>query len=298
MFGLGGSFVYDRCDRCRSLTLRTLPTDLTPYYPRDYYSFARPGHLTPMTRLALRTLLFRPGGRALAPIAPGRYRAVARTGLTRNARVLDVGGGDGKLVDELRLAGLLGECTVFDPFASADRTPGGATIVRGSMNDVDGTFDLVMFNHSLEHHPDPRAALQEAAARLRPRGHLVVRTPTVSSECWERYGVDWVELDAPRHLSIPSEFALHDLLDRVGLRVERSWRDGEAFQLWGSELYRRDLPYAGTRPSDAFTRWERLNFAGETARLNWTGRSGRIAIIARPLADRYTSAGESDVTPN
>ena len=216
----------------------------------------------------------------LAPVAPGRYRSVARARIRRETRLLDVGGGNGKLVDELGLAGLNGECVVLDPYATRDRTRRGNRIARTRVADCDGKFGLVMFNHSLEHHPEPRQALHDVAPLLAPGGALIVRCPTVSSACWDRYGVDWVELDVPRHLTIPSEAGLFQMLTEAGFVVERSWRDGESFQLWGSELYRRGIQYAGTNPRDHFSTRELRAFSRETRRLNSQGVGGRIAVVA------------------
>jgi SAM-dependent methyltransferase len=47
--------------------------------------------------------------------------------------------------------------------------------------------------------------LQEAAASLLAcKGIIVVRIPAVSSYAWERYGVAWMQLDAPRHFFLHS----------------------------------------------------------------------------------------------
>ncbi|MEX1006542.1 MAG: class I SAM-dependent methyltransferase [Acidimicrobiia bacterium] len=278
---MGGTFVYDECAGCESLSLRSVPDDLSEYYPAGYYSYGTKPELSVGRRFALRALLFRAGGRHLAPLAPGRYRALARGGVHRDSRILDVGGGDGRLVDELRSAGLEGDSTVVDPYATADRTALGSPIVRDELTSVTGTFDIVMFHHSLEHHDDPRATLRAAHGLLAHDGALVVRMPTVSSECWRRYGVHWIELDAPRHLVVPSEQGLTRLLGDVGFRVERSWRDGESFQLWGSELYRRGVAYVGADPRTYFSPKELRRFARETRRLNRIGEGGRLALIAR-----------------
>ena len=283
MFALGGVFAYDECAGCESLNLRDVPEDLGRYYPSDrYYSYqSTTSGLSSIRGLALRAMLFWPHGRLLATLAPGRYRAVARVGLRPSCRVVDVGGGYGALVDQLRMAGLAGECIVVDPFAPADRTAGGSVIVRDDLACVRGSFDLVMFHHSLEHHAEPRRALEAARGLLCRRGAIVVRVPTVSSLCWRRYGVRWVELDAPRHLFVPSEAGITRLLEAVGFTVESSWRDGESFQLWGSELYRRDLPYAQTDPRRHFSKAELGWFERETRRLNRSGESGRLALISR-----------------
>jgi hypothetical protein len=58
----------------------------------------------------------------------------------------------------------------------------------------------VIFNHSLEHIPDPVGALRHSAALLRPGGRLYVAVPDWAS--WQRraFGSRWFHLELPRHL--------------------------------------------------------------------------------------------------
>ena len=278
MFGMGGTFVYNECASCESLSLRTVPNDLSEYYPPTYYSYGT-WPLVFRRRIALQTLLFRKGGRRLAAFVPGRHRASLsrppsrrpgsrRRWRRRSARRRAPVGGSRAI-------------PVVDPYATADRTALGSPIVHDELTSVTGTFDVVMFHHSLEHLDDPGAALRATRPLLDRDGVLVVRTPTVSSACWRRYGVEWVELDAPRHLAFPSESGLKAMLGDAGFRVEQSWRDGESFQLWGSELYRRGLPYAGADPKRYFSARQLRSFERETRRLNRIGEGGRIAVLAR-----------------
>ena len=41
MLGLGGEFTYASCLSCGSIQLLSIPEDLDPYYPSNYYSFSR-----------------------------------------------------------------------------------------------------------------------------------------------------------------------------------------------------------------------------------------------------------------
>jgi SAM-dependent methyltransferase len=79
---------------------------------------------------------------------------------------------------------------------------GGVRIHAGSFVDLPGLFDVVMFHHTLEHVPDPAATLDQVRDRLAPGGWAIVRMPVAGCHAWREYGVDWVQLDAPRHLHI------------------------------------------------------------------------------------------------
>ncbi|MGC8006318.1 class I SAM-dependent methyltransferase, partial [Salmonella enterica] len=61
-------------------------------------------------------------------------------------------------------------------------------------------FDVIMYNHSFEHLSNPVEHLQQAYRSLKSSGKLIIRIPTVSSFAWTKYGVNWVQLDAPRHI--------------------------------------------------------------------------------------------------
>ena len=93
------------------------------------------------------------------------------------------------------------------------------TLEKAYLQDVVGTFDVIMFHHSLEHVPDPRRELADAAERLAPDGFCVVRLPTPSSEAFRLYREDWVQIDPPRHIALPSRDGMALLAERAGFRV-------------------------------------------------------------------------------
>lgn len=138
----------------------------------------------------------------------GRINRVAPAG-----PVLDVGAGDLTLVDELRRVGR--EADGLDPYSSA---PGVRTEQLG---DLTGPYAAIVFWHSLEHLPEPREALRQAAALLEPAGLLVVALPNADSLQAKAFGDRWFALDLPRHLvHVPAD-ALRDVLTGLDLRVTR-----------------------------------------------------------------------------
>lgn len=261
MFGRDEVFVYDTCASCGTLALRDVPEDLGQYYPSDYYSvdadpeqaLGRPG-VRQFASLVARSVLF--GRHRVASMARRVVRmrqfhsyvialdGMAAAGLPagRDSAVLDVGCGSGIMVYALGLAGVRTSVGV-DPFAPGDRTfDNGAVLLRRELADVEGSFDLIMFHHSLEHVPDPEASVRTAIDKLTPRGRILVRMPTASSEAFATYGADWVQLDAPRHITIFTREGVERLAERVGLVVDDVRDDSTSFQFWGSEQVRRSIP--------------------------------------------------------
>jgi SAM-dependent methyltransferase len=113
--------------------------------------------------------------------------------------------------------------------------------------EIEGAFDVVMFNHSLEHVPNPENDLRAAAELAKAGGNVIVRVPIAGTYAWRRYRENWVQLDAPRHLTIPTVDGLITMAERCGLEVIEQFFESTAFQFWGSEQYIRDIPLTDHR---------------------------------------------------
>src|SRR5439155_11939769 len=112
--------------------------------------------------------------------------------------------------------------------------PGGITILKRQLGEVEGSFDYVVFNHSFEHMEAPLEVLKHVRSLIAPGGRLIISTPIAATFAWREYGVDWVQLDAPRHPFIPSVEGLKILAGQAGLHVTDVFNSTE-FQFWGSE---------------------------------------------------------------
>jgi len=127
--------------------------------------------------------------------------------------ILDVGAGDGALVNALAHRGR--------DVTGLEREGSGAHIRAGDIGELDGEWAAIVFWHSLEHLRAPGAALDRAARLLAPGGILVIAVPNSDSLQSQAFGDRWLALDLPRHLVHVPAGALVDRLGAAGMRLER-----------------------------------------------------------------------------
>lgn len=141
-------------------------------------------------------------------------------------RVLDVGAGDGTLLDALAARGRQA--------LGLEREATRPDMRSGDLGDVEGEWAAIVFWHSLEHLPNPAEEIERAASALSPQGTLVVAVPNAGSLQARVFGDRWLALDLPRHLvHLPSR-ALIERLRELSLSVERVsyWRGGQVMFGW------------------------------------------------------------------
>ena len=129
--------------------------------------------------------------------------------------VLDVGAGDGTLIEAFRRNGR--DATGVDPYANPDNPHVRAV----DLEDMTGEYSAVIFWHSLEHLRRPVRALRHAAGLVAPGGMLIVAVPNATSMQARLFGDRWLALDLPRHLVHIDPPALLSQLEELGFRIER-----------------------------------------------------------------------------
>ena len=157
--------------------------------------------------------------------------------------IIDVGAGDGTLLDALERRGR--------DTLGLERNSAREDFRDASLSEIegDGTWAAVILWHSLEHLPDPGAAIHEAARLLKPGGVIAVAVPNNDSLQARAFGDEWLHLDIPRHLVHLSTRSLTSGLAREGFDAERTsyaragqtvigWLDGLVGRLPGGlDLY-------------------------------------------------------------
>ncbi len=277
MFGSREQFDYAECAGCGCLWLLDPPADMSRYYGGTYYSFRRSGlerwvrrHPSALRLAHLLTSRRLPALPEWWPDRPPRL----------DASVLDIGSGAGNLLFRLKALGftrLLG----IDPYLEAEvSVPGGPALMRRSIDSIDGSFDVVILNHSFEHMPNPNHVFRRLGELIAAGGRIVIRTPVASTYAHRTYGADWVQLDAPRHLVVHTKKSISILAARVGLVVESVIFDSTGLQCWGSELYRRDIPLVSSRKAARiFTASQMREFEARARKLNELGDGDQAAFV-------------------
>ncbi|MEP6903137.1 MAG: class I SAM-dependent methyltransferase, partial [Actinomycetota bacterium] len=246
---------YLECGSCGTLEICEIP-DLSRYYPKDYYSLNSDQKGGFERRLKIR-LAVRFLGNYLLNRKNFLSRLIVRKQswfstffpnslkeplleLNFRSRILDFGCGRGELLQNLYYYGFR-NLTGADAFIENDIFyPNGVKIYKRPLSEIEPFFDFVMLHHSFEHLPNPLESLREIYKLLRPGKVCLIRIP-VAAFAWEKYGVNWVQLDPPRHLFLFTEKSFRDLAKTAGFEVAKVVYDSEAFQFFGSERYVRNL---------------------------------------------------------
>ncbi len=300
MLGLRDEHDYFECAECGCLQIVTVPDNLPEYYPDDdYYSYEHVSSATGLkgSLIRKRDHFAATGkgfvGKIMQRLQPhDKLPAIARTKVQLDSKILDVGCGAAHLLHSMREAGfnnLLG----IDPFNANDITyPNGLHVEKKSIHDLhinrpeDG-WELIMFNHSYEHVFDQLEVLQKAYELLTPGGICLIRIPTVTSWAWRTYGVDWVQLDAPRHLFLHSIKSMHILAEKTGFALDDVIYDSFAFQYWGSMQYQNNIAlcdensYAVNPGKSMFSNEQIKEFNAQSKQLNQQKAGDQAAFYLR-----------------
>ncbi len=249
--GLGERFQYQLCKNCGSMQLMDPPADFSRYYPNeDYYSFKmqmkelkKPGFIQ---QAKSDYLLYRKNKLVGSLLSIG-YKIPEQYHWAKNSKaqpgdaILDVGCGNGSLLTQLYRMGFT-NLTGVDPFINEAHDYGPIKIFKKEIHDLNGSFDLIMMHHSLEHMFQPLKALQKAYSLLNKNKYLLVRIPVMGNYGWQHYKTFWCGLDAPRHIFIPSEKGMRMLATNAGFEIEKVEYDSNNYVIWCSEQYVRGIP--------------------------------------------------------
>jgi 2-polyprenyl-3-methyl-5-hydroxy-6-metoxy-1,4-benzoquinol methylase len=277
MFGTREEFVYQECENCKSLYLRDIPSDLSVYYPAGYYSMDTSVDSSIYKSWAKRKIAEHRiegkygWGTILCKFLPEPMMIrIACFGEAKfNDRILDVGTGEGTYLKTLESLGFT-DLTGVDPFIEESRTISKhIRLYKGELKDLEDKYDLIMLNHSFEHIENPSELMVQLRNRLAEAGKVLIRLPVAQSDAWIKYGTNWVQLDAPRHIHIPSEKGITELGKKNGLKLLKVEYESDGFMYWGSELYKRGVSLKEMREKgrlEAFFTKEEINTFNQSAR--------------------------------
>lgn len=281
MLGLGGTFSYIACASCGSLQLIDVPKDLSAYYPNTYYSFSSLQYSTFFRRAfkKLRMNAFLNSGWPFFSPPFGDW--LLKLNPSFHQRIADVGCGSGQLLYEMSISGFT-DLHGFDPFLpETKKISSGLTLWKSDIASSGLCFDLIMMHHSFEHMDNPRRVLQDAFGALAPGGILLVRCPVTDALLWREKGPLWVQLDAPRHLHIPSTNGFQVAAKEIGFSIREIIFDSTGFQFWGTGLYERGEILDRSKIKIHFTAQELAAWEEKAKRYNQSGEGDQACFYCQ-----------------
>jgi SAM-dependent methyltransferase len=231
---LPGEFEYVVCRRCGLIYLSPRPSRqaVLDYYPEGYDC-----HQPPLASTRSRILKW-----AQRRNLAGRRRLVLKQSGLRRGRILDIGCGSGRFLEEMREAGWT---TVgIEPVASIAelaRTQALLDVRVGTTETASlggASFDVVSYWDVLEHTPSPTEELARAKALLVHHGLLVVSLPNWEGFDRALFRQHWHGFDAPRHLFIFPRVVLARMLREAGFDVVAVGSTNSGYYALVQSIYR------------------------------------------------------------
>ena len=238
-FGVPGDFCVVSCTGCGlgQLNPRPAADSFDLVYPEEYGFYQTPS-MNRFKRLAKEVIVDLTSRLHIS--TPIRlYPYFAEIGLEAGS-ILDVGCATGGSVYPFGPSGSLQDlrtkgwsvygCEISREAADQGRSL-GIEIQYGTIGDVDfndGEFDVVRFNHVLEHSLSPGKDLRSACALLKKGGFVVVSVPNIVSAAFRSFGHFWSGLDLPRHFYHFSPTSLQKYFDESGFETFAVRYDGTA----------------------------------------------------------------------
>lgn len=139
-------------------------------------------------------------------------------------RLLDVGCGSGVLLEAARAAGWEAEGLEVSLPAVEHVREMGFKVFHGELSEARypaAHFDVVTASEILEHVPDPRPLVAEAARILRPGGLFWATTPHSRGASARVLGTKWSVVSPPEHLHLFSRRGMRYLLSTAGFSHPR-----------------------------------------------------------------------------
>ena len=294
MFGFRNEFTYFECSKCGCLQIVEIPRNMEKYYPSDYYSFKN----TDKSRNFLKQILkakrdkytiFKKDfvGKIISRKYPNMlFDMISKIEINYNTKILDVGCGAGNFLYSLSKIGFKNLVGV-DPYLRESTKEGYVKIYNKSIRELPGNqkYDFIIFNHSFEHISKQLQTLTKVYKLLSEGGVCLIRIPIKTDYIWNCYGINWVQIDAPRHFFLHTLKSFELLVKKSGLSIQDIVFDSTEFQFWGSEQYKKNIPllaensYSKNPDKSIFTKKEIEKFKKRAKDLNIRKQGDQVAFF-------------------
>lgn len=304
MYGTLENFNYFQCTYCECLQIDQIPENIEGYYPSDYYSYntntrKRNKFLQFLQKQRCRVVFFNQGYKLnsiLKKFIKLPYEELEQCKLIIgqakpkgfNCPILDIGSGSNSWwLNLLRDVGFT-NLTGIDPYINKTTKERGILTIKSDLPVHNGQYEIITLHHSLEHMANQQSTFKHLRRLLADDGICIIRIPTVSSYAWKKYGVNWVELDPPRHFYLHSIYSLRSIAQKNGLELSKIQFDSTDFEFIGSEQYLKGIPlkaknsYFSNPDKSIFSKEQLRGFKNQATKVNADNEGGRAVFFFRP----------------
>jgi len=231
LLGISGNFSLFKCKNCELIFLNPQPNyqELEKYYSNEkYYSLKKID--TTSKKLKIKLLLYKTyfneeNKTQIMRLLLSPLKFIIRgTLLKKNTKLLDIGGGSGQFLYEMRELGM-NVCGIepgdFDKESNTKYKLNIKNVDLIKAKYPEDSFDLITMNHVLEHVNNPNETVMEIKKVLRKDGTLIIGIPNTNSLARKIFGKNWLAYDVPRHLFNYSGKNLNPLLEKNGFRISK-----------------------------------------------------------------------------
>ncbi len=248
MYGSRESFNYNLCPECDCLQIKTYPSDVARFYPKDYYSFSSINEVQFKESKEYKKRL-----NSLKKILES-YSLIGK----KDSDILDIGCGSG--LNFLYPLVELGykNASGIDPYISQSISyKNGLDIKKEYIDQQTRKWDFISCHHSFEHMMDQEKQLKSLCSLLKDDGEILLRIP-ILNQAWEIYREHWYQIDAPRHFYLHSLKSIKYLCEKSGLKISSVLFDSTISQFKKSERYKSNIA-SNEKPKRSFAdrlKWE------------------------------------------
>ena len=263
--GFREKFEYVECSKCGCLFIKEIPDNISKYYDINYAPHTH--KTTTLNKITDKIYGMYLSDNKLIKLIQGDkvtvttkfWNSLSSKGIiNKNSSILDVGCGDGKFLSILKKGGFK-DLTGIDLFIDEKNMPHGIKIYQSSLEDFkpNRKYDLITSNHSFEHMDNQLENLRCFENLVKDDGIIVIRIPIKSKPVWGKYGVNWFQIDAPRHFYLHTVESFKILCSKTNLSIEDIVFDSYDSIFLNCEKYTRDI---STRDAE----WDTFRLDDET----------------------------------